>query len=82
MGIYVKIFAIMAVLCAVSALPVNEVSQVNEPQVDLLAAESSPITDNDDSSDELTRDKRHHHRHYGYGGYGYGKKKINVMTLI
>ena len=68
MGIYVKIFAIMAVLCAVSALPVDEVKQVNEPQVDLLAAEASPITDNDNSGDELTRDKRHH-----YGFYGYSK---------
>jgi hypothetical protein len=74
MGIYVKIFAIMAVLYTVSALPVNEVSeiaQVNEPQVDLLAAEGSPITDNDDT-DDLTRDKRHHRHHFGY--YGYGKR--------
>lgn len=72
MGIYVKIFALMAILCAVSALPVNEVNQVNvnEPQVDLLAAEGSPISDNDEAGDELTRDKRHHRHHFGYYGYG------------
>lgn len=87
---YVKLFAVMALLCLVSALPVDELQQqqeqeqienVNEPQVDLLAADSSPITDSESvSSDELTRDKRHY-RHYGgfggfggyggYGGYGY-----------
>ena len=72
MGIYVKFFAIMAVMCAVSALPIDEAQQVNEPQVDLLAAESSLIEDNDDSGDELTRDKRHHRHHYGH--YGYGKR--------
>lgn len=59
MGIYAKIFVLLATLCVISALPVE--SEVNEPQVDLLAAESSPITDTDGASnDELTRDKRHH----------------------
>ena len=50
---HVKIFAIIAVLYAVSTLPVNE------PHVDLLAADSSPITDSEDSGDELMRHKRH-----------------------
>ncbi|CAG9797300.1 unnamed protein product [Chironomus riparius] len=68
MGIYVKIFAIMAVMCVVSCLPIDDVQKVNEPQVDQLAAESSLITDNDDLSDDLTRDKRHHRPHYGYYG--------------
>ncbi|CAG9798182.1 unnamed protein product [Chironomus riparius] len=71
MGIYVKIFAIMAVLCVVSALPVEEVKQVNEPQVDLSAAEGSPVADTDESGDALTRDKRHF-IHYGYKRYPIG----------
>jgi len=53
MGNHVKIFAIMAVLYAVSALPFNE------PHVDLLAADGSPFTDSEDSGDELMRHKRH-----------------------
>jgi predicted nucleotidyltransferase len=63
MGIYAKIFVLLAAVCMISALPVE--SEVNEPQVDLLAAESSPITDNE-STDEVTRDKRHGGgRHFG-----------------
>lgn len=70
MGIAIKFFVFALAVCAVSALPVNDANKVNEPQIDLLAAESSPITDNQ-KTDELTRDKRHH-RYYGgyYGGYG------------
>lgn len=70
---YAMIFAILAILCTSSALPVQEQEQpeqnVNEPQDDLLSVDSSPITDS--SSDELTRDKRHHRHHYGGYGYGY-----------
>lgn len=64
---YIKIFAILAVVCVVSSLPVEEiqVENVNEPLVDLLSVESSPITDT--NSDELARDKRH-----GFGGFGGG----------
>ena len=64
MAICVKLFALLALLCVVSALPAN----VNEPKNNLASVESSPITDSA-SSDGLTRDKRHHR----YGGYGYGK---------
>lgn len=73
MEIYVKIFAIIAVVCVVSSYPVEEqqqVENVNEPLVDLLSVESSPITDS--SSDDLTRDKRHHRHHWGGYGGGYG----------
>lgn len=71
---YGKIFVILAVLCVVSALPIEEqqvVENVNEPQIDLLSVDNSPITDS--SSDELTRDKRHKFGYGGFGGgYGYG----------
>ncbi|KAG5674411.1 hypothetical protein PVAND_004385 [Polypedilum vanderplanki] len=68
MRIYAKIFILIATLSMISALPVE--SEVNEPQIDLLAAESSvPISENE-ATDVLTRDKRHHHHHGYYGGYG------------
>lgn len=68
---YVKFFVLLAVVYVVSAAPVEEqkvVENVDEPLVDLLSVESSPITDS--TSNELSRDKRHH-RHYGGFGYGY-----------
>lgn len=66
----IKIFAILALMCMAYALPIDEqqqqepVESVNEPQqLDLLVAESSPITDSDLTADEIVREKRH-------GGYG------------
>lgn len=43
MGVYVKIFAILAVLCAVSAFPVNEDNQFNQPQA---GPQNDQFTDN------------------------------------
>lgn len=63
MGICVKVFAVLAILCVVTALPLE--TEVNDTPIDLLAVESSPLTDSE-PLDELTRDKRHH-RHHGYG---------------
>lgn len=84
MEICVKIFAIMALMCFVSALPVDEQQQqqqqVNEPQIDLLTIDNSPLTDSDSAADDLTRNKRHH----GWGG-GYGNltklKKVSKNIL-
>jgi hypothetical protein len=62
MGLIVKLFTLLSVLCVVSyAVPISE-TNVNEPQADLLSVESSPNADaSDTSSDdiELTRAKRH-----------------------
>jgi hypothetical protein len=59
MGVFVKIFAIMAVLCAVSALPIDEVT---ERQVDLPATEIPSMVD---GNDDLSRDKRTIFGHHG-----------------
>jgi hypothetical protein len=66
MGVYIKIFIIMAVLCAVSALPVDE---VKEPQIDLAGTDASSIGENNRAGDDLTRDKRHFFGHYGYSKF-------------
>lgn len=70
MEICVKILAIVALMCLVSALPVEDQQQVNEPQIDLLSVDNSPLTDS--SADDLSRDKRH------YGGYG----KFIIYSII
>lgn len=67
----IKIFAILALMCIAYALPIDEqqqqepVESVNEPQLDLLVAESSPIIDSDTAAEgeEVIREKRH------YGNY-------------
>jgi len=51
MGIYVKIFAIMAVLCAVSAMPINEINQFNQPQA---GPQNDQFTDNNSGYGERT----------------------------
>lgn len=77
----IKIFAILALMCMAYAMPVDEqqqqepVESVNEPQLDLLLAESSPITDSDSSVDEVVREKRH------YGG-GYGNFNLSQLSYL
>ncbi|KAG5675027.1 hypothetical protein PVAND_004966 [Polypedilum vanderplanki] len=73
MGIYTKVFILLAILGVISSLPIEP--ETNESQVDLLAVESLPDQDslsNNEGTEQLTRDKRHHRHYGGWGRYGYG----------
>lgn len=57
MAIYVRAFALVVLLCVISAMPVEE--QKEEAQVDLVAVENDPQSEIATAvNDDLTRTKR------------------------
>lgn len=86
MAIITKAVIFVALICAISALPVENGQEQQEAQVDLLAVDNVPDQNADATSEAgQVRDKRHGF----YGGFGvpvvavgYGGKCALFLFLI